>query len=106
LRKAETIVNNAQNAKEKGWRPFEGGNNKNRYWLIQNLLDDKYRPGKRNFFYKYHRQGLDRMAEKNLTKAVTKLPQDLKLLQQVYRASRHPYMYLLQVIFDTKSDEW
>ena len=104
LRKAETIVNNAKNAKEKGWRPFEGGNNKNRYWLIQNLLDDKYRPV-REFFYKYHRQGLDRMAEKP-NEGRDEIAEDLKLLQQVYRAKPDPYMYLLQVIFDTKSDEW
>ena len=41
LRKAEAIVNNAQNATEKGWKPYDGSNNKNRYWLIENLLDDK-----------------------------------------------------------------
>jgi hypothetical protein len=104
LRKAEAIVNNAQNAKEKGWKPFEASSNKNRYWLIQNLLDDKYAPV-REFMYKYHRLGLDRMAEKP-SEGRDEIAEDLKLLQQVYRAKPDPYMHLLQVLFDAKSDEW
>src|SRR6056297_1851104 len=35
---AERIVNNAQNAPEKGWKAFEG--RKNRYWLVENLLNN------------------------------------------------------------------
>ncbi len=104
LRKAEAIVNNAQNATEKGWKPFEASNNKNRYWLIQNLLDDKYSPV-REFNYKYHRLGLDRMSEKP-NEGRDEIAEDLKLLQQVYRAKPDPYMHLMQVVNDAKSDEW
>jgi hypothetical protein len=104
LRKAETVVNNAQNAAEKGWKPFEASSNKNRYWLMQNLLDDKYSPV-REFIYKYHRLGLDRMAEKP-NEGRDEIAEDLKLLQQVYRSKPDPYMHLMQVIFDAKSDEW
>jgi hypothetical protein len=104
FRKAEAVVNNAQNATEKGWKPFDGSNNKNRYWLIQNLLDEKYSPV-RDFIYKYHRLGLDKMAE-NANEGRDEIAEDLKLLQQVYRAKPDPYMFLLQIINDAKSDEW
>lgn len=104
FRKAEAIVNNAQNAKEKGWKPFESSSNKNRYWLIQNILDEKYSPV-REFIYKYHRLGLDRMASKP-NEGRDEMANDLKLLQMVYRQKPDPYMHFLQVIFDAKSDEW
>lgn len=104
FRKAEAIVNNAQNATEKGWKPFEGSSNKNRYWLVQNILDEKYSPV-REFIYKYHRQGLDKMAEK-ANEGRDEISEDLKLLQQVYRSKPDPYMFLLQIVYDSKSDEW
>jgi len=40
FQRAETIVSNAQNAPQSGWKAFEG--TKNRYWLAENLLNDKY----------------------------------------------------------------
>jgi hypothetical protein len=104
LRKAEMVVNNAQNTSEKGWKPFEGNNNKNRYWLVQNLMDDKY-SSVRDFFYKYHRLGLDRLAEKP-SEGRDEIAEDLKLLQQVYRNKPDQFMILLQVVFEAKSDEW
>ena len=104
FKKAEAIVNLAQNAKEKGWRPFETSNNKNRYWLIQNILDDKYAPV-REFIYKYNRLGLDLMASKP-SEGRDEIANDLKLLQTVFRQKPDPYMHFLQVIFDAKSDEW
>jgi len=36
---AEKIVTNAQNAPEVGWKPFDGSRNRNRYWLVKNLLN-------------------------------------------------------------------
>lgn len=104
FRKAEIVVNNAQQAVEKGWKAFDANNNKNRYWLLQNLLDEKYTPV-REFLYKYHRLGLDVMAEK-ANQARDEMAESLRLLQQVYRQKPDPYMHLLQVIFDSKSDEW
>lgn len=103
-KKAEIIVNNAQNAREKGWKAFESTNNKNRYWLVQNLLDEKY-SNVRAFLYKYHRTGLDRMAEK-INEGRDEIAESLKLLQTVYRQRPDPYMHLMQVVFDAKNDEW
>jgi len=104
LQKAEAIVTNAQNAPERGWKAFDVSGNKNRYWLIQNLLDDKYQPA-RQFMYQYHRLGLDRL-ENNVNEARNQIEESLKLLQNVFREKPDPYLYLLQVIFDAKSDEF
>ena len=41
--KAQKIVNNAQNDNNAaGWKSFEGS--KNRYWLVENLLHNDYKP--------------------------------------------------------------
>jgi hypothetical protein len=103
-RKAEIIVNNAQQAVEKGWKPFDASNNRNRYWLVQNLLDEKYSPV-RDFLFKYHRLGMDLLAEKT-NQGRYEMYQSVRLLQQVYRQKPDPYMHLLQVVFDAKADEW
>lgn len=103
-RKAEIIVNNAQQAVEKGWKPFDASNNRNRYWLVQNLLDEKYSPV-RDFLFKYHRLGMDLLAEKT-NQGRDEMYQSVRLLQQVYRQKPDPYMHLLQVVFDAKADEW
>ncbi len=100
--KAETVVNNAQNAQEKGWKAFEG--QKNRYWIIQNINDSKY-SGIRDFMYQYHRLGLDKMGEK-VTIGRSKIADSFKLLQKVYREKPNPYMPYLQLIFDAKADEF
>jgi hypothetical protein len=102
--KAEIIMNNAQNATETGWKPNDGTSNKNRYWLIQNILEDRYNPV-REFLYKFHRLGLDIMAEKP-SEGRDEIAEDLQLLQQVYRDKPDPYMLLLQIVFDAKSDEF
>ena len=44
FQKAEKIVNNAQNANERGWRAGESTSRKNRYWLINNILNEEYAP--------------------------------------------------------------
>ncbi|MBK7752412.1 MAG: DUF4835 family protein [Flavobacteriales bacterium] len=58
---AQTIVNNAQNASEAGWKAFE--NTKNRYWLIDNQQQAVFRP-LRECLYIYHREGFDLMSGK------------------------------------------
>jgi hypothetical protein len=103
FRNAETIVTNAQQSSERGWKAYEG-NYRNRYWLVQNLLDDRYR-AVREFTYKYHRLGLDRMSSKP-NEARADMSDYLKLLQDVYRRKPDPYLFLLQTVFDAKSNEW
>lgn len=102
FQKAEKIVTNSQNAQEKGWKSFEG--QKNRYWLIENILNSKYGPV-RDFYYRYHRLGMDIMAEK-AADARIEIAEDIKLLQKVYREKPSQFMNYLQVVFDAKSDEF
>jgi hypothetical protein len=103
FQKAETIVTNAQQSSERGWKAYEG-NNRNRYWLVQNLLDDRYR-GVREFTYKYYRMGLDRMSSRP-NEARADIAEYLKLLQDVFRRKPDPYLFLLQIVYDAKVDEW
>lgn len=61
---AEKIITNIQNSSSNsasGWRPNDGGKNRNRYWIMENLLNPRVRP-MRNAMYTYHRKGLDMFA--------------------------------------------
>ena len=99
FQKAQTIVNNSQNAVEKGWKAFES--ERNRYWLVENILNKSY-AGFRSCTYQYNRQGLDLMADKpEEGRAV--IAESLKSIQKVFRS--RPSLYILQVFFDAKSDE-
>jgi len=97
--KARDIVNKSQNAREKGWRAFEG--NYNRFWLIENLTNKAYGPF-RELIYRYHRLGLDVMAEKpDIGRA--EIAEAMKNMQRIYRSK--PDTYINRIFFDAKSDE-
>ena len=100
---AEKIVINAQNAPEQGWKPYDGSRNRNRYWLVKNILDSEY-SGVRQFIYLYHLRGLDRM-ESDMTRARTEIYESLRRLQEVYRQRPDPFMYYMTVVLDAKADE-
>lgn len=104
FQKAEKIVINAQNAPEKGWRSGESTSRKNRYWLINSVLNEEYSPV-REFLYLYHRRGLDMMFEKTI-EARSNIAESLVLLQEVHQRRPDPFMHFLQVILDAKSDEF
>jgi hypothetical protein len=99
FQKALQIVNNAQGESERGWKAFES--TKNRYWLIENMLNARYE-GFREMVYKYHRQGLDLMQSDLETgrKAITECIEPLKKLRL-----DQPNSYLLTVFFTAKVDE-
>lgn len=100
---AEKIVTNAQNAPEQGWKPYDASRNRNRYWLIKNILEKEYE-GVRQFNYEYNMNGLDKM-ESRVTEARTSMVESLKLIQEVYRRKPDPFMYFVQVVLESKSDE-
>jgi hypothetical protein len=100
---AEKIVTNAQNAPEPGWKPYDGSRNRNRYWLVKNLLDKEYE-GVRQFIYDYNLNGLDKM-ESKIAEARTSMVESLKLMQDVYRKKPDPFMYLVQIVMEAKSGE-
>jgi len=100
FQKALQIVNNAQVESERGWKAFES--TKNRYWLIENMLNARYE-GFREMVYKYHRQGLDVMQSdlESGRKAITECIEPLKKLRL-----DQPNSYLLTVFFTAKVDEF
>lgn len=58
---AERIVTNIQNSRSNaapGWRPADGGKNRNRYWIIENIFNPRVKPF-RGAMYTYYRKGLD-----------------------------------------------
>ncbi|MCK5857025.1 MAG: DUF4835 family protein [Bacteroidales bacterium] len=97
---AQTIVNNAQNARESGWKSFEG--QKNRYWLIENILNSSY-SDYRQFTYTYHRLGLDLLSS-SMTKGRSAVMSSLKYLQKVHR--NRPGLYIMNLLMDAKRDEF
>lgn len=100
---AEKIVLNAQNAPETGWKPYDGSRNRNRYWLVKNLLDKEYEEV-RKFIYQYNINGLDKL-ESKAAEARASIVESLRLIQQVYRRKPDPFMYLVQIVLDARSDE-
>jgi hypothetical protein len=101
---AEKIVNNAQNAPEPGWKPYDSSRNRNRYWLVKNIVDNEYEPVRR-FNYDYHINGLDKL-ESRIGEARTSMVESLRLVQEVFRRKPDPFMYFLQVMIEAKSDEF
>ncbi|MBN8703476.1 MAG: DUF4835 family protein, partial [Bacteroidetes bacterium] len=99
LVKAQKVVANAQNATEKGWKSFDG--NKNRYWLVENLLDKLYYPI-REFTYKYHRLGLDVMSN-NPPQGRSVMMESLEGLKAIHKL--RPLSFNMQVLFYAKVDE-
>ena len=90
---AEKIVTNAQNAPEPGWKPYDASRNRNRYWLVKNILDKEYE-GMRQFIYEYNIDGLDKM-ESKISEARTSMVESLRLVQEVFRRKPDPFMYLV-----------
>jgi len=96
---AESIVNSAQGANLAGWKAFES--TKNRYALISNLLDEAFKKY-RNYFYEYHRLGLDEMSS-NSTNARARIAEGLPILRETNRAT--PSAIVITSFLDAKNDE-
>lgn len=97
---AEKIVNAAQGANlGKGWLAFDSP--KNRYALTNNLLDEAFKKY-RNFFYDYHRLGLDVMTE-NSENALDRISTGLPSLREANRA--RPSAIAISTFLDAKNDE-
>jgi hypothetical protein len=96
----QTIINNAQNAAEPGWRSNEKGR-QNRFWFIENILSQSFKPI-REFFYNYHRKGLDKLYLDQAA-AIEVMSAAIDGLNDVHRIK--PSSYNMQVLFYAKSDE-
>jgi hypothetical protein len=97
--KAQTIVANAQNAPQAGWKASQS--QQNRYWLVENMLSQTFRPV-RSCLYHYHRLGMDRLYE-DVDKARMTIADALIEMRQTHRI--RPSSYNLQLFFLAKSDE-
>ena len=97
--RAQTIVNNMQNAREAGWRAFES--TKNRYWLSENMTNPVFKPY-HEMFYQYHLKGLD-MKKKKKDDGLSQISESLDLLMSVHKEK--PGSLLLQSLFYAKADE-
>ena len=104
FQQCEQIVNACQSAsmenlEQKGWLAFES--NRNRYALINNLLDEAFKKY-RNFYYEYHRLGLDEMSA-NVTNGRARIAEGMPVLKEAYRA--RPATYVINTFLDAKAEE-
>ena len=99
LNMAQKIVSNAQNAPESGWKAFES--DKNRYWLAHDLMDQRYSDF-HMCMYRYHRTGMDKLAEEP-DDARFEITEALESLKSIYRENASAF--ILKLFFDAKSDE-
>ncbi len=104
FRMCEEIVNACQSAsmegsEQKGWLAFDS--NRNRYAMINNLQDEAFKKY-RNFYYEYHRLGLDEMSG-NVTNGRARIAEGLPVLKEAYRA--RPATYVINTFLDAKADE-
>ncbi len=101
--KAQTIVNtipsNLSSDVAPGWKAFD--NDRNRYWIIDNLLNVKYNPV-REAIYLYHRQGLDVMYD-NPNNGRQVLLNSLTKVGEV--AGEYPNAIGIKLFFNAKSEE-
>lgn len=98
--RAQTIINNSQNAPFPGWKAFESL--RNRYWLAENLTNKAYNPI-REVLYNYHRLGLDIMFD-NQSKGRKAILNVLPTLQKIDKQKQGAV--LTQVFFSAKADEF
>ncbi|MBQ6082749.1 MAG: DUF4835 family protein [Bacteroidales bacterium] len=98
---AEMVVTAAQSAVEPGWKAFDSY--KNRYWLLESFQNKAYRP-LRKYMYEYHRLGLDVMGNGKVDDGRTAISKSLDYVKEVY--SSKPNLYFLQILNDTKREEW
>ena len=97
---ADQIVTAAQSANEAGWKAFD--DKRNRYWLNENMMNATYKPI-RQYIYEYHRLGLDKMSTKQ-DEGKAAILKSLEYLKQMY--SERPSLLYIQVLNDTKRNEW
>jgi hypothetical protein len=99
FQQAENIVSQAQSTSWSGWKAFE--NDKNRYALISNITDEAFKKF-REYFYVYHRLGLDQMSI-NPTNGRASIAEGMDVVRDAYRS--RPNAVLIVSFLDTKTDE-
>ncbi len=101
---AEKILNAAQSSGYTGWQASDDKKRKNRYWLVDNLLNNEYKP-LRKFYYNYHLKGLDVM-ENSADNGRSGVTDAIADLESFSNNKPDPFTYLFQIFLETKSDEF
>jgi Domain of unknown function (DUF4835) len=100
FRKAQAIRDAAMNSAD-GWNSNYGNGSRNRYFLIDNLLDSRF-ASLRTAMYRYHIKGLDNMT-KDIEAARKEVYQSIKDLKIVHDAL--PNAFFLKLFFNAKTEE-
>jgi Domain of unknown function (DUF4835) len=104
FQQAESIANSAasiEGANEDGGWTADFKNTKNRYALINNILDEAFSKY-RNYFYEYHRLGLDEMTVSS-DNARERIFTGLPILRDANRS--RPSAVVITNFFNAKNDE-
>jgi len=100
FQKAQSIVNNSPDGRGiSGWKAFDG--TRNRYWLIENLLNSRYNL-MHDVYYKFYRLGMDKLYEDEIT-GRNQLLNVLSLLNNFN--NDNPNTMILQFFFQGKTQE-
>ncbi|MBO4575421.1 MAG: DUF4835 family protein [Bacteroidales bacterium] len=97
----DMIVTAAQSAAEGGWKAFDSY--RNRYWLLDSFTNPAYSQ-LHKFMYEYHRMGLDVMGNGKVDDGRATITKTLDYVKSVYNSK--PNLYFIQILNDTKRDEW
>jgi len=101
FQKAYNIVNNAPDGRGiSGWKSFENAN-RNRYWLAENLINNRYALI-HDFYYNYYRKGMDGLMDDDAN-ARKEILQSLILLENLSRET--PNLMVIQFFLLGKSNE-
>ncbi len=100
---AQLITTNMQNGSNPpaGWRPADGGKNRNRHWMVENLLNPRVKPY-RTSMYSYYRKGLD-LFSTNIEQGKTNILLALEEVDKVNIAYFNSM--IIQMFSNAKRDE-
>ena len=96
----QTIIGYSQN-QGSGWAGSDSKSKRNRYWLWENYTNPSY-VDYRNFYYQYHRLGMDMLAG-NLNEGVSTILESLKKIQDIHKSKSS--LYFTSVMMTSKSAE-
>jgi len=97
--KALQIRNLTQNTA--GWNPSDGRGNRNKYYVIDQLMDDRFK-AVRSALYEYHMNGMDKFKDDNEA-ARKKIYGSLERIRSVQE--RLPNSVLFKIFFNAKREE-
>ncbi len=84
-----------------GWNPSDGRGNRNRYYIIDQLMDDRFK-SVRTAMYQYHMKGMDRFKDDNdiARKEIYEALEKIRTVQE-----QLPNSVIFKIIFNAKRQE-